>query len=54
MFNVNIANQLIVSGRFTKTDLSKLLGISRPTLDYRLKKGNWRYKEVIKLQKLVK
>jgi len=31
---------------FTKTDFAKMLNIGRPTLDSRLKKGDWRKKEL--------
>jgi hypothetical protein len=33
-------------GPYTKSELSIIIGISRPTLDTRLKKSNWRMKEL--------
>ena len=36
----------------SKKWLSNYLGISRPTLDTRLKKGNWKKLEILALNKL--
>jgi len=33
-------------GVYTKTEISEMLGISRPTLDARMKKHNWRFNEI--------
>ena len=37
---------LILIGRHSKTWLSEKLGITRPTLDIRLDKGNWKKSEM--------
>ena len=37
---------LINSSRFSKIDLSEKLGISRPTLDNRIKFNNWKKGEI--------
>lgn len=54
MIDTGIVKSWITTGKFTKIELSGLLGISRPTLDLRLKKDNWRYKEVLEIIKLTK
>lgn len=33
-------------GAYSKLELSKMIGISRPTLDVRLTKNNWRMSEL--------
>lgn len=43
---------LIVAGRSTKVDLSQKLGITRVTLDTRLKKSNWRKGELAIINQL--
>lgn len=42
MESKTIASQLLALPHFTKVDLSGQLGISRPTLDTRLEKHNWK------------
>ena len=37
----------------TKSELADVLGISRPTLDTRLEKSNWRKGEVVLLRQQV-
>lgn len=41
-----MADSWISKGLYTKTEFSKLLGMSRPTLNSRLENGNWRKKEI--------
>ena len=36
----------IGKGLYTKTEFSEMLGISRPTLNLRIKNGNWRQREI--------
>jgi hypothetical protein len=36
----------IRDGLYTKTDFSSIIGMSRPTLDSRLKKSNWSKNEI--------
>lgn len=38
--------------KFEKKELAEKLGISRPTLDARLKKSNWKKLEIEKILKL--
>lgn len=38
----------------TKLELAEALGISRPTLDTRLGKGNWKKLEISQIEKLTK
>lgn len=46
---MNIQNILL---KYSKGDLATILGISRPTLDDRIKRGNWKHEEIKKLIKL--
>lgn len=41
-----VVRSLLDCSIFTKTDLAEKLGISRPTLDTRLKLGNWKKGEL--------
>jgi DNA-binding Xre family transcriptional regulator len=38
--------------KYEKKELAEKLGISRPTLDSRLKKGTWKKLEIEKINKL--
>lgn len=40
----------LLNFRFTKTDLALELGISRPTLDTRLKDHSWKKSEVVMIK----
>lgn len=40
-------NAMLNSGQITKVELSDRLGITRPTLDTRLQKNNWKKGELI-------
>lgn len=42
----------VLLARYTKTELAKAIGISRPTLNERLHKGNWKKSEIIALGQL--
>jgi hypothetical protein len=33
-------------GTYTKTEICEIIGITRPTLDSRIKKHSWRFKEI--------
>tara|TARA_R110000751_G_scaffold119480_1_gene220034 strand:- start:3468 stop:3629 length:162 start_codon:yes stop_codon:yes gene_type:complete len=46
MKTTEIVNGLL-NFRFTKTDLALELGISRPTLDARIKDHSWKKSEVV-------
>jgi hypothetical protein len=39
-------------GKFTKFDLAAKLGISRPTLDRRLKNNDWKVTEMVFIKSL--
>ena len=39
-------NECLERNLFNKTELSQFLGLTRPTLNLRLKKSNWRRKEI--------
>jgi predicted DNA-binding transcriptional regulator AlpA len=39
------------NGTITKGEICSILGMSRPTLDTRMKKHNWKLKELKKIQK---
>jgi predicted DNA-binding transcriptional regulator AlpA len=45
--------QLIESKKITKTELSKMLGVSRPTIYERLQKKNWKKLEKLELSKIL-
>ena len=36
----------IRKGLYNKTEFAEMLGMSRPTLNDRIKKGNWRQREI--------
>lgn len=38
--------QWIGKGLYSRTEFAKMLGISRPTLNLRIKNGRWRQKEI--------
>lgn len=46
---MNIQNILL---KYSKADLAVILKISRPTLNERIKRGNWTNEEIKKLIKL--
>ena len=41
-----------ILSKYSKADLATILHISRPTLDERIKRGNWKNEEIKKLIKL--
>ena len=43
----------ILTNKYNKLEFSELLGISRPTLDTRLKKHNWKKTEVSFIKKML-
>lgn len=46
--NKSIASNRVLDwvGTYTKAEICDIIGVSRPTLNSRLKKHNWRYKEI--------
>lgn len=34
-------------GNYSKSEISELIGISRPTLNKRMESGNWKYVEIV-------
>lgn len=38
--------------KYTKEEVSQMIGISRPTLDTRLQKNNWKVSEISHISKL--
>lgn len=48
----NKVNLLLNRGDYTKTELSEELGITRPTLNTRLSKHNWKKLEIEKVNKI--
>lgn len=39
--------------KYTKEEVSKMIGISRPTLDTRLQLNNWKVSEIFLISKLI-
>ena len=50
----NMVKRLLRDQEVSKIELAELLGISRPTLDARLQKGNWKKGEIMLLENYLK